>query len=152
MDAADLRVSDAERDAAVERLRSAAHEGRLAPEELEERTGRALTARTRGELAAVLGDLPQETLPDAASGNGTVAPRGRPSEAVLRRRAAAFLTPNLICIAIWAATGAGSFWPGWVILGTGIAFGTFLVRYALGVEEAEEREDQERRHRGRPRT
>jgi hypothetical protein len=34
-----------------------------------------------------------------------------------------------------AETGAGSFWPGWVLLGTGIAFAAFLIRFVLGVEE-----------------
>ena len=40
-----------------------------------------------------------------------------------------------MCLAVWAATGAGSFWPGWVLLGTGIAFGIFLIRFLLGVED-----------------
>ena len=28
--------------------------------------------------------------------------------------------PSLVCVAIWLMTGAGYFWPMWVILGTGI--------------------------------
>ena len=54
---------------------------------------------------------------------------------MLRERTAAFLVPNVVCIAVWAATGAGSFWPGWVLLGTGIAFAVFLIRFVLRVEE-----------------
>jgi hypothetical protein len=54
---------------------------------------------------------------------------------ILRERTAAFLVPNVVCIAVWAATGAGSFWPGWVLLGTGIAFAVFLIRFVLRVEE-----------------
>src|SRR5579859_3184009 len=55
-----LRVSDAERDQTLRVLGDHAAVGRLTLEELEERSGRALTARTRGELAALTGDLPVE--------------------------------------------------------------------------------------------
>lgn len=51
------RASDAEREAAAERIRTAAFDGRLGLDELDERLGSALTARTRGELAAVTSDL-----------------------------------------------------------------------------------------------
>jgi Domain of unknown function (DUF1707) len=53
-----LRASDAVRDAVTERLREAAGEGRLEPDELEERVGSALRARTNGELARLVADLP----------------------------------------------------------------------------------------------
>ena len=53
-----LRASDADRDAVAERLRTAAAEGRLDTEELDERLGIALSARTYGELDRVLVDLP----------------------------------------------------------------------------------------------
>jgi hypothetical protein len=53
-----LRASDADRDAVVERLRDAAGEGRLEPDELEQRVDGALRARTYGDLAELLADLP----------------------------------------------------------------------------------------------
>lgn len=53
-----LRASDADRDAVVDRLRDAAGEGRLEPDELEQRVDGALRARTYGELAELLADLP----------------------------------------------------------------------------------------------
>jgi hypothetical protein len=53
-----LRASDAEREEIAERLRRATAEGRLLAEELEERLGAALTARTHGELDALVADLP----------------------------------------------------------------------------------------------
>jgi hypothetical protein len=53
-----LRASDADRDAVAERLRAAAVEGRLEPDELEQRLHTALRARTYGELNRLLGDLP----------------------------------------------------------------------------------------------
>ena len=55
-----LRVSDAERDAVLRALGDHAAVGRLTLDELEDRSGRALTAKTRGELATLTSDLPQE--------------------------------------------------------------------------------------------
>ncbi len=62
----DLRASDAEREGAAEALRTAASEGRLQIEELEERLQTAYTVRTRRELEELLADV---TVP------GTVATR-----------------------------------------------------------------------------
>jgi hypothetical protein len=55
-----LRVSDAERDVTLRTLGDHAAVGRLTLDELEERSGRALTAKTRGELATLTSDLPAE--------------------------------------------------------------------------------------------
>jgi hypothetical protein len=54
-----LRASDADREQVAERLRKAAGEGRLLAEELEERLGEVFSARTYGELDAVVVDLPR---------------------------------------------------------------------------------------------
>ena len=54
-----IRASDAERDATIERLRSAAGEGRLTLEELADRIEAVSDAKvTRGELDALSADLP----------------------------------------------------------------------------------------------
>ncbi|KID28764.1 DUF1707 SHOCT-like domain-containing protein [Prauserella rugosa] len=53
-----LRVSDAEREHVVELLQRAIGHGMLDLDEFTERTDTALAARTRGELNAVLVDLP----------------------------------------------------------------------------------------------
>ena len=57
---ASLRVSDAERDETLRILGEHASAGRLTLDELEERSSRALAAKTRGELATLTGDLPRE--------------------------------------------------------------------------------------------
>jgi hypothetical protein len=56
--AAQMRASDADRDAVVAALSEHFQAGRLSTDELEERTGSALTARTYGDLAALTADLP----------------------------------------------------------------------------------------------
>jgi hypothetical protein len=52
------RASDRDREQTVERLRQAAGEGRLRPDELERRLDDALSASTYGELDAIVSDLP----------------------------------------------------------------------------------------------
>jgi uncharacterized protein DUF1707/uncharacterized protein DUF4190 len=53
----DLRASDADREAAVERLREAALEGRLDADELESRLAAAYSARTCSELSGLTADV-----------------------------------------------------------------------------------------------
>jgi class 3 adenylate cyclase len=55
---ADERVADADRERTVTTLREHVVEGRLTLDEFSERTGAALEARTRGELEALVQDLP----------------------------------------------------------------------------------------------
>ena len=105
-----LRAADAEREHHAELLREHAAQGRITVDELDERLDRVYAARTLGELAPVVADLP--------------APAPTPRERPARRRArtirpeiAAYLAVNLVLIMIWAATGAGYFWP---ILGWGL--------------------------------
>ena len=108
----DVRASDAERERVVAFLRDHAAEGRLEPVELEERLERAYAARLRGELAELVGDLPE------------LEARTEPARPRRRRRLspqlAPYLADNLMLDVIWAATGAGYFWPIWPSLGWGL--------------------------------
>jgi DUF1707 SHOCT-like domain len=56
--APELRVSSRERDRAAAELVRHWHLGRLSVEELDERIGKALGAKTRGELEPLRADLP----------------------------------------------------------------------------------------------
>jgi Domain of unknown function (DUF1707) len=79
------RAADADREAVAERLRIAAGEGRIELWELDERLGRAYTAKTYGELATLVEDLPAQ--PPLTSYPGIVA---EPETLVLRTT-----TPNI---------------------------------------------------------
>lgn len=57
VDPATLRVSHADRDVVVDRLKVAFSEGRLDKDEFDERLGAALTAKTRGDLDRLLRDV-----------------------------------------------------------------------------------------------
>jgi hypothetical protein len=59
----DLRCSDAERDRVAAFLRDQATEGRLDPDELDERVGAAYAAKTVRELKELVADLPRTPLP-----------------------------------------------------------------------------------------
>jgi hypothetical protein len=105
-----IRASDADRESTVGQLREHGAAGRLELDELEQRIGAAYAARTHGELAAVLADLP-------------VRARARPPARPRRHGYAwgGFLQVNLLLVAIWALSGAGYFWPAWVMLWWGLA-------------------------------
>jgi len=107
------RVADADREHAAGELREHLIAGRLTQEEFEERLARAYQAKTRGELDALSADLPM-------SSASVQRARGE-RRSHLRRRlwqeAGGAAGVSLLCVAIWAASGAsGSFWPIWVII------------------------------------
>jgi len=56
-----LRIGDAERDAVAKALHDHFAAGRLTREELDQRLDATLAAKTRGDLAAVVHDLPEPT-------------------------------------------------------------------------------------------
>ena len=66
-----LRVSDADRDRAISELTEHFQAGRLTDAEFDERSGRALQARTESDLDALFDDLPRKR-------PAATAPRPRP--------------------------------------------------------------------------
>lgn len=105
----DLRASDAEREAVVERLRSHYGEGRISTDELSARLDAVYAARTRADLEPPLVDLPRPAA-------------GRPASVVARRRArapviaAAPVVPLLaIAALVVAAAASGAWWLLWLI-------------------------------------
>ena len=105
----DLRASDAERDRTVEALRAHSGAGRLDSDELEDRIGKALAARTRADLAALVEDLPEPR-------RAAAPPRQRHERRRHGKDPFAFVPIALLLIAIWAVTGAGYFWPMWPLM------------------------------------
>jgi len=99
-----VRASDAERDAVIEKLRRHTADGRLTMSEFEDRVAEALAARTRGELAPVLRELPSLDTPPA------------PRAGARRRRPAAWL-PRVAVMAIVAVAAVMLFREGawWLI-------------------------------------
>src|ERR1700689_3621315 len=72
----EMRVGDAEREAAAAEVREHFASGRLTQEQRNQRLDPTLAAQTRGDLNAVFTDLPSTTWRDA-TGGGPRAPAGR---------------------------------------------------------------------------
>ena len=104
-----LRTSDADRDQVAEQLRTAATEGRIATDELDERLGAALAARTYAELEALVADLPG-TRP--ARRLPTV-----PSHPVARVAIGLAIALPMMMAAIFVLTSLFTVWILWAILG-----------------------------------
>jgi hypothetical protein len=117
-----IRVGDDDRERVVGALHRHAQAGRLDPVELDERVEAALTARTFGELEALTRDLPRETAPAALVARRTALRK-------LGEHAGSWVAVSVICIAIWAATGADYFWPLWPMLG----YGFTLILHAVSL-------------------
>jgi hypothetical protein len=99
-DIASQRAADADREAVAERLRIAAGEGRIELWELDERLGHAYGAKTYGELAALVADLPAQPPFTAFSSFAVIG--AEPETLVLRtstsniRQAGRWIVPRLI--------------------------------------------------------
>jgi Domain of unknown function (DUF1707) len=114
-DASSLRVADADREQLADELRDHVVAGTLTAEEFEERVERAYKASTRGELDALMADLPMSP---AAVQRSLDARRAHLRRRILQEGGGG-LCVSAVCVAIWIANGAsGSFWPVWVILFT----------------------------------
>jgi hypothetical protein len=98
-----IRVADADRERVVELLRDHAAAGRLEPDELEDRIGRAYAARYGSDLQAVLAELPPEPEP---------APRPRPTRP---RATPAPLLPIAIAALVALAAVTSAWWLLWLI-------------------------------------
>jgi len=108
----DTLVADSDRATAADELREHYDSGRLTLEEFESRLSEVHTARTRGDLEHAFRQLP----------------RSEPV-ASLRWRdrrwsslALQYALVNVVCILVWAVSGADNFWPKWVLLGTTIMY------------------------------
>jgi hypothetical protein len=103
----DIRVSDADRDAAISELGEHYQTGRLDTEEFGQRLDAAANARTRGDLDRLLADLPRPTAP---------APQPVPQRG---RQAAVIAAVGVaVAFAAVAVTVAGGLSGGWHQHGT----------------------------------
>lgn len=78
----ELRASHSDRDKVVEVLQAAAGDGRLSPEELDDRLERALTAKTYAELAVLTADLPAPGAASVPASAGVAVTSGAPKDLV----------------------------------------------------------------------
>lgn len=118
-----MRASDADREKIVDQLRHAMNEGRLSLPEFDERLQQVYAAKTYGELAPLLSDLPAQRDSRPAPAKGIV-----PQWVMIMWTPWVFV--NILCVAIYLATGAGYFWPFWVAAPWGLAL---LIPTTIGI-------------------
>jgi hypothetical protein len=124
-----VRASDADRDRVAAVLRQHCAAGRLTLEELADRLEQVYEARTLDQLYALTNDMPDpephphlaEHLPDLR----TVVPARRGALAV---DVASFAVFSAVLVGVWAATGAGYFWPVWPIVAWAVLIALHTVR------------------------
>jgi hypothetical protein len=113
-----VRVSDDDRERTVRVLRGHFAAGRLTLDELEDRLERAHGATYRDELRALVWDLPWDVRNRMRRG------LYRMQRRVLPWHAAAYATASGSSVGTWALTGAGEFWPAWVLVWGGALLGS----------------------------
>jgi hypothetical protein len=112
------RITDAERERAVDLLGAHVVSGSLTPDELAQRTEAVLSARTRGELRHALRDLPALPRPPLLVRAAELVP--------LRTHVVVYVVVSAVLIVVWAVTrerdpeptdeGFGLLWPFWIML------------------------------------
>jgi hypothetical protein len=138
-----LRASDADRDAVAERLRAAAVEGRLEPDELEERLHAALRARTYGDLHRLLTDLPATPVAWERH-RSQVLPAARTALAVALK---VLLTLAVVAVVLVLVAVRATWWVLWALMWFGLC-GRRCSSNRLGADFA--RRCAPRAHRIRP--
>jgi hypothetical protein len=144
----ELRASDQDREAVVERLRLAMNEGRLSLHEWDERIALAYRASTYTELERLLADLPRESVTPVPAPLGMPAQLGMPAPAgeapvtgldrvptALKVLWTIWLTAVLINLVVWLLVSLSStsliyFWPIWVAGPAGAA----LAGVTIGID------------------
>ncbi|MBF6074775.1 DUF1707 domain-containing protein [Nocardia beijingensis] len=117
-----VRASDADREKIIDRLRLAMNEGRLSLAEFDDRLQQVYAAKTYGELTPLLSDLPAQRKAHPAPAKGI------PQWITIMWTPWVFV--NVLCVAIYLATGAGYFWPFWVAVPWGLAL---LIPTTIGI-------------------
>jgi len=107
---ATLRASDADREQFADRLRRAAGEGRIVAEELEERLETVFSARTYGELDAVVADLPGTPVRQRERSRAPALPRPALIVAIV------FLLPVVVSMLIAAVVVITTLFTAWALV------------------------------------
>ena len=117
--AAEMRASDADRDAVLSELSEQFQAGRLTAAEFDERAGQALAARTWGELRDLLRDLPTALagpgpLGSLAARSSAAPPERRSGRPALLPVTALAGIGIAVALSVGVAHGIWGFW--WLLL------------------------------------
>lgn len=129
-----IRVSDAERDAAVAELSAHYQDGRLTLEEFDDRSRQAFAAKTGDELHALFADLPpRQVAPVIPAPPATTAPHRRPGvgRTAVLCVVGYLLAGNVVSAVVSTASGnwGSAFGEIFPVIILGVIFGLLLSRY-----------------------
>ena len=125
----ELRITDAERDAASTRLRKAFAEGRLDDGELTDRLETVYRAKTASELEPAYAGLPVLHTPTPPAPVQSSDTPGLLEHAAVR---SALFVCAVVTIIYLLTTPGGYFWPQWVYLGMAVSIAPILIGYGRG--------------------
>jgi hypothetical protein len=133
---AQMRASDADRDLVLDELSTSFEAGRLTAEEFDERSSRALAAKTMGELGQLTADLPRAQPPPppgqpaAPYPPGPYPPAGPlPARAGLARPPVVAAAAAIAIVAIVVGSiGHGTWHDAWVL----VVVVVFMIRRGIG--------------------
>jgi hypothetical protein len=104
----DQRVSDTDRDHAVSELSEAFQAGRITADEFDQRSGRALSARTGKDLTDLFTDLQKDNVPAARTAAGRPARSSRPVGTLIALGASGAAATSLAFLTLVNALTAGT--------------------------------------------
>lgn len=142
MPAPELRASDADRQTVVTDLQRHYADGRLTTEELRERIGQAMVARTYSDLDELQRDLPRTAVSSpvpasvrpVAMATVNTSPSLEECRKGFRAHAVSYALVISGLIIIWLLTSPGGyFWPVWPMFGWGIGLASHGVAYRFKI-------------------
>ena len=134
-------ATDPERSRVVEQLQQAHIEGRLSSDEVAERIEAALRARTRGNLAGLLSDLPSEAGQQAVVPVPQPGPPARRSGSSLAAAWASWAVSSSVTFVVWLIiyiTTGGAAWYPWFLWVAG-PWGAVLLAKTIASKFTDER-------------
>jgi hypothetical protein len=128
----EYRISHAEREAVMDRLRDGMAEGRIDLYEFESRLDIVLNAKVAADLVPAVADLP----PAPAEVKQTLKRRRKMARASFYGHLVPYLATNGFLVMIWGLSGAGHFWPAYVMGGWGIGLASHgVAAFSVGREQ-----------------
>ena len=122
----EMRAGDGDRKAVADQLKTALDEGRLDLGEYDERLQKTYGAKTFGDLAGLLDDLPGTVPVEQSQVQAYQSPAAAVSEPQSKaQRVATWVGPYggvvAVCVVIWAISSISSghltyFWPVWMLI------------------------------------
>lgn len=125
------RASHADREQVVEVLKAAFVQGRLTKDELDERAGQALSARTYAELTAITADLPADAI------RAGIPKARRPGNPAVRTGVRVIVMATVPAVSLWAGallSGAADDMGALLILVSWIWFGIMILTGSVMLE------------------